>query len=108
VSPLLALLLLLDGRAHLLDRHHQLGGSMVKAVEQLILVVLGSGLAKEEVGLTDVVLDEGAEKLIDGVETSNGLDDLLVILCVRATSIRRKWVSPVSWAFSRTVNGGWR
>lgn len=46
---------------------------MLKGGQEVILGALSGGLAKEKVGLSNIVGSEGTEELQNGGETTNGL-----------------------------------
>jgi hypothetical protein len=78
VSALLALLLLLNEGRHVWDaRHHELGGGILKGVEEVALGALGSALAEQEVCLANVVIGEGPQQLQNGGESTNSLIDFV-------------------------------
>lgn len=71
MSALLALLLLLGGGNKIGgNRHHEAGSGSLERAEQIALT-LGGGLTEKKVGLADVVLSEGAQKLQDGAQAAN-------------------------------------
>lgn len=73
MSALLALLLLLGGGYKIGgNRHHEAGSSSLERAEQIALT-LGCGLTEKKVGLADVVLSEGAQKLQNGAQAANSL-----------------------------------
>lgn len=75
MSALLALLLFLSGLSHITNGHDELSGGIVKRVEEISLAAaLGGVLAKEQVGLANVVIGEGLEKLNNGAQTTNSLE----------------------------------
>lgn len=73
---LLALLLLLDGRDHFVgdSRHHQLGSGILKVGQEVDLAALRGGLAKEQVGLANIVMDEVLKQVQDGSQATDSLE----------------------------------
>jgi hypothetical protein len=71
-GALLALLLLLDGRSQLRGVDNQLLSGMLKVGEKVVLGALGSRLAKQEVGLANIVGSERSQELKNGSQATNG------------------------------------
>jgi hypothetical protein len=82
-GSLLAFLLLLNRRSQLRRVNDQLLSSMLKVGKKVILRALGSRLAKQEVGLADIVGSERSEELKNGSQATDGLDE------VRRTVLKR-------------------
>lgn len=78
VSALLAFLLLLNKGSHVWDaRHHELGGGILKGVEEIALGALSSALAEQKVSLANVIIGEGPQELQNGGESTNSLIDFV-------------------------------
>jgi hypothetical protein len=73
MSALLALLLLLSGRRHVTNGQDELSGGIIKRAQKISLAAFGGVLAKEQVGLANVVTGERLEKLNNGAQTTNSL-----------------------------------